>query len=101
MEIADERRVAAGVEHARFDFGHGRGGFRHVHGDAHHLRAGVGQLDALLRGGGDVGGVGIGHGLDDDGRAAADRYWPTFTPCVLRRVMGKICIRIPSKDSLS
>ncbi len=45
-----------------------------IHGDAHHLRTGGGQLEALLRGGGDVGGVGIGHGLNDDGRAATDGH---------------------------
>ena len=78
VKIADERSFAAGVEHALLDFGDGGGGFRNVHGDADHLRAGGGQLDALLHGGGDVGRVGIGHGLDDDGRAAADGHVADF-----------------------
>ncbi len=74
VKVADERSFAAGVQHALLDFGHSGGGFGKIHGDADHLRAGGGQLDALLRGGGDVGGVGIGHGLNDDGRAAADGH---------------------------
>ena len=49
VEVADERRRAAGVEHALLDLGHGGRRFRHVDGDAHHLRAGLGQLDALPR----------------------------------------------------
>ena len=48
------------------------GRFRHVHGDPHHLRAGLRQLDALLRGAGRVGRVRHRHRLHDDGRAAAD-----------------------------
>ena len=72
VEIADDRRVAAGIEQAFLDFRDGRGGFRHVHGDADQLGAGLGEFDALLRGCGYVGGVRVGHGLDDDGRAAAD-----------------------------
>ena len=72
MKIADDRSVAARVEQALLDFRHRRGGFRHVHGDAHQFRAGLGQFEALLRGGGDVGRVRVGHGLHDDGRAAAD-----------------------------
>jgi hypothetical protein len=47
VEVADERRRAAGVEHALLDLGHGGRGFRHVHRDADHLGAGLGQLDAL------------------------------------------------------
>ena len=71
VEIADQRRFAAGVEHALFDFGHSGSGFRHVYGDAHHLGTGGAQIDALARGAFDVGGVGVGHRLDDDGRASA------------------------------
>jgi hypothetical protein len=71
VKIADERGVASGVQHALLDFGDGRGGFGNVDGDAHHLRSGRSELHTLLRGGGDIGGVGIGHGLNDDRRAAA------------------------------
>ena len=52
--------------------GNGCGGFRHVHGDADKFRAGLREFEALLRGGGDVGSVRVGHGLHDHGRAAAD-----------------------------
>ena len=72
MEIADERRRAAGVEHPLLDLGHRRRGFGQVDRDAHHLRSGLGQLDALLRGRARVGGVGHRHRLHDDRRAAAD-----------------------------
>ena len=64
--------VHAGVEHPLLDFGHGCRGLGNVDGDAHHLGAGLGQLDALLRRRRRVGGVGHGHRLNDDGRAAAD-----------------------------
>ena len=72
VEVADERRGAAGVEHPLLDLGDGRGGFGQVDGDAHHLRSRLGQLDALPRGAGGVGRVGAGHRLHDHGRAAAD-----------------------------
>ena len=72
VEVADERRGAAGVEHPLLDFGHRRRRLRQVDGDAHHLRSGLSQLDALLRRRRRVGGVGHRHRLDDDGRAAAD-----------------------------
>ena len=49
MEVADERRLAAGVEHPLLDLGHGRRRFGHVDGDPHHLRARLRELDALLR----------------------------------------------------
>ena len=71
MEVADDGDVAAGVKQALLDFGDGRGGFGHVHRDADKFGAGLGKFEALLRGGGDVGRVGVGHGLHDDWRAAA------------------------------
>ena len=64
--------VHAGVEHAPLDLGHRRGGFRHVDGDAHHLGAGLRQLDALLRGRRRIRRVGHRHRLDDDRGAAAN-----------------------------
>ena len=78
MEIADERDVAAGIEQALFDFGDGGGGFGNIYGDADEFRAGLGEFEALLGGGGDVDGVRVGHGLDDDGRAAADLDFADF-----------------------
>ena len=72
MEIADDGRVAARIEQALLDFRHRGGRFRNVYGDADEFRARLREFQALLRGGGDVRGVGVGHRLDDDGRAAAD-----------------------------
>ncbi len=72
VEIADERRRAARVEHALPDFGHRGRGFGQIHGDADHFRSGFRQLDALRRGGARISGVGHRHRLDDDRRAAAD-----------------------------
>ena len=47
VEVADERRRAAGIEHALLDLGHRRGRLGHVDRDADHLGAGFPQLDAL------------------------------------------------------
>ena len=47
VEVADERRGDAGVQHPLLDLGHRRGRFRHVDGDPHHVGTGLGQLDAL------------------------------------------------------
>ena len=71
VEVADERSIAAGVEHALLDFGHGRSRFRDIDRDPHHLRTGGGQLDALPRGARHVDGIRIRHGLNGDGCAAA------------------------------
>ena len=71
VEVADERRVAPGIEHALLDLGHRRRGLGHVHRHAHHLGAGLPQLDDLLRRRRGIGRVGHRHGLDDDRRAAA------------------------------
>ena len=67
--------VAAGIEQALLDFRNGGGGFRHVHGDADQFRARLRKFEALLRGGGHIGGVRVGHGLHDDGRASAHLYF--------------------------
>ena len=72
VEVADERRVASGVDHPLLDLGHRGGGLRQVDGDAHHFRSGFGQLDALRGRRARVGGIRHRHRLDDDGRAAAD-----------------------------
>ena len=72
VEVADKRGGDAGVEHALLDLGHGLRGFGQVDRHAHHLRPGLGQLDALLGGAGGIRRVGHRHRLDDDRRAAAD-----------------------------
>ena len=72
MEVADERRAAAGVEHALLDLRHVRGGLGQVHRHSDHFRSGLGELDALERRRARVGSIGHRHRLNDDGRAAAD-----------------------------
>src|SRR6185503_20894316 len=74
MEVADQRHAAADRVEPIADAGHGRRRLGRVHGDAHQLRAGARQLLDLARGGLRVLGVGIGHRLHDDRRAAADGY---------------------------
>ena len=61
------------------DVGNGLGGVVVVDGDADHLRAGAGEGGDLLDGAFDVGGVGVGHGLHDDGV----RRSPVRTPPML------------------
>ena len=58
--------------------GNGRGGFFVVHGDADQLGAGEGERCNLLDGGGDVGGVGVGHRLHDDGNFPAHTNMADF-----------------------
>ncbi|GMU91443.1 MAG: hypothetical protein AMXMBFR4_05010 [Candidatus Hydrogenedentota bacterium] len=72
MEIADDRHTATGIPHAGADFGDGRRGFRRVHGHPNQFGAGFRELYDLIRRGRGVGGIGIGHGLDNHGGAAAD-----------------------------
>ena len=55
-------------------FGTARGRFVGVDGDAHQLGAGVGQRHHLIHRRRHVGGIGVGHGLDDDGVVAADLH---------------------------
>ena len=78
VEVADERRVASGVDHPLLDLGHRRGRLRQVDGDAHHFRSGFGQLDTLNGRRARVGGVRHRHRLDDDGRAATHLNAPDF-----------------------
>ena len=92
VKIADDRRRASQIAQPRHNFRDRRRRFRHVHRDAHQLRAGVGQLLALRHGSGNVRRIRVGHRLDDYRRAAAHLDWPTLTPYVFRRVMGNICM---------
>ncbi len=80
MEVADERRGHAGVEHALLDLGHGGRGFRQVDRDPHHLGPGLGELDALSCRALRIRRVGHGHRLHDDRRAAADLHGPDADP---------------------
>ena len=74
MKVADDGSVAPGIAHPFFDLRNRRCRFRHVHCPTHNLRPGFGQLQSLLQRRPDVGGVRVGHGLHDDGRASADAH---------------------------
>ena len=72
VEVADEGGRHARVEHPLFDFRDRCCRLGKVDGDAHHLGARLGQLDALRGRRRWVGGVGHGHRLNDDGSAASN-----------------------------
>ncbi len=74
MEIADERHVAAHLVELLADMRHGGRRLIAVDRDAHELGAGAGQGCDLLGRRGDIGGIGIGHRLDDNRAAAADGH---------------------------
>ena len=74
MEVANERRGAAGIEHTLLDLRNRGRGLRHVDRDPHHVRSGLRELDALLRRPAGICRVGHRHRLDDDRRAAADLH---------------------------
>src|SRR5678816_4566919 len=71
VEVANERRVAARIEHTLLDFRNCRGGLWQVDSHPHHFRPSLGKLDALTRCGFRIRRVGHRHRLDDDGRPAA------------------------------
>ena len=71
MKIADDRHIDTHKLQSVADIGHGLGGFVAVDRDADDLGARGGKGRDLLDGGIDVRRIGIGHGLDNDGRAAA------------------------------
>ena len=67
VEVADDGRVPAFGGELLDDVGDGFGGVIVVDGDADELGAGAREGGDLLDGGLDVGGVGVGHRLHDDG----------------------------------
>ena len=72
VEIADQRHVDAARRELVADMRHRRRALVAIDRDAHQLRAGAPELADLLHRRLDVGGVGVGHRLHDDRRAAAD-----------------------------
>ena len=72
VEVADQGRAHAALQQRVADMGHRGGGLVAVDRDPHHFGAGPPKRRDLAGGRLDVGGVGIGHRLDDDRRAAAD-----------------------------
>ena len=74
VEVADDRHVHAQAAHLADHLGDGRRGLLRVDGDAHELRAGVGEPRDLDRGRVRVGRVGVRHRLDDDRVGAAHEH---------------------------
>ena len=72
VEVADDGDVDAAFVEAFDDVRDGLSGVVVVDGDADELGAGFDELGNLLDGRGGVGGVGVGHRLDDDGGIGAD-----------------------------
>ncbi len=73
VEITDQRHIPAKPFETVADPGHGIGAFVAVDGDADDFRSGLVKGGNLSNRCIDIGGVGIGHRLDDDRRTAADR----------------------------
>ena len=76
MEVADQGDVTAEVIEVFTYLGNGSGGSIVIDGYPHQLATGVGQRPDLGHCSLDVGGVGVGHGLNDDRVIAADQYVP-------------------------
>ena len=72
VEVADQRRLAAGVQHPPLDLGDCSGGLGHVDGDSHELGPRFGELDALAGRCFGIGRIRHRHRLDRNGRASAD-----------------------------
>src|SRR5947209_4402787 len=71
MEIADDGHGNAELRAGVDDLGNGGGGGFGVDRDANELRAGAGERHHLIDRGSDVGGIGVGHRLNDDRMIAA------------------------------
>ena len=76
MEVADDGDGDAALVEAFDDGGNGGGGVFVVDGDADDLRAGEGERGHLVDGALDIGGVGVGHRLNDDRDLPADSNLP-------------------------
>jgi hypothetical protein len=74
MEVADQRHVATHAVQPLANKRHGSGSLRRIHRDAHQLRTGLGQFIDLPRGRFGIGGIGVGHGLHHNRRAAAQHH---------------------------
>ena len=72
VEVADERHAHAAAREPVADMRHGLSRFVAIDRDAHELGACARQRGHLIDGCVDVGRIGVGHRLHDDGMAAAD-----------------------------
>ena len=71
VKIADQRHEASDAGEPLLDLRHGGGGFVTVDGDTHHFGASAGERCDLAYRRIDISCIGVGHRLDDDGRASA------------------------------
>ena len=78
VEVADDGDLETALREAIDDVRNGGGGVLVVDGDADDLRAGKGQGRDLFDGAGNVGRIGVGHGLDDDRDLPADANVANF-----------------------
>ena len=74
VEVTHQRHVIAQHRQPVADDRHGRRRLVAVHRDAHDFRAGARQLHDLLDGRINIGGIGIGHGLHDNGGTTAHHH---------------------------
>ena len=74
VEIADQRHVDAHAVELLADLRHTGGGFRGIHRDPHQFGAGAGQFGTLHGRRHVVGGIGVGHRLDDDRGMSSDDH---------------------------
>ena len=72
MEVADQGRGDARIDHPLLDCRHGRSRLRQIYRNAHELGTRPRQLDALLCGALDVWCIGVRHRLNGNRRAAAN-----------------------------
>ena len=78
MKVADQGHGAAGRVQPFPNDGYRRRRFLVVHGHPDQFRSGLGEVQDLAHGAFDIPGVGIGHGLHDDGGTAADLDFADF-----------------------
>ncbi len=72
MKIANQRNVHADRIELVTNFWNRRRSLIAIDRDAHKFRSGLGERCDLRHSGFDIRGIGIGHALDDNWRAAAD-----------------------------
>ena len=95
MMGVDQPLAARGVD----DIRHGSCGGVIVDRDADELGAGAGQGGDLPDGGRNIGGVGVGHGLDNDGRVGADQHASDVdghcaSPCDVRHRISRVSLSV-------
>ena len=74
MEVSHQRHVNIHLIELISDMRDSDGRLGTVHGDAHEFRTRTCQFRRLRHRGFDISGIGIGHGLYDDGRTTTEDY---------------------------